>query len=131
MSFEHAANELLRRRCDDSYDGFGVVFTDSEVMRRIPKRRAVTREKEQRRLSDVVREIVTHLRAGGAVASANGIAESGGFADSISVTQGHAELVEAVAERFSSGDNVWADIDGSDGIVVLHFWHDPTHGRVS
>jgi hypothetical protein len=130
MSFEHAANELLRRACDDSYDGFGVIFTDSEIMQRIQKRRAVTREKEQRRLSDVVRAIVTHLREGGAVASANRIAELGGFADSISVTQGRGQLVRAVAERFRSGDNVWADPAGSDGIIVLHFWHDPTHGRV-
>lgn len=131
MSFERAADELLRRLCGGSCVGFGVVFTDSEVMRRIPARRAVTREKEQRRLADVVRGIVAHLGEGGAAASAGGIAESSGFADSITVTRGREQLVRAVAERFRSGDNAWADTAGSGGIIVLHFWHDPTHGRVS
>lgn len=131
MDVNGDATRVLAGLCDDRYDGFGVVFTDSEIVRRIPKRRAVTRDKEQRRLSEVVTEVVTHLQRGGSVASARMIAETGGFAASIAVTQGYERLVHAVAERLRSGDNAWADTARAENVVVLHFWQDPTHGRAS
>jgi hypothetical protein len=98
-------------------------------MRRVPARRGVTREKEVRRVSGVVEQVVARLREGD-VASAMGIAQSSEFADSIRVTEGYDQLVEAVAERFRAGDNVWADTFNGDGLIVLRFWNDPTHGRV-
>jgi len=132
MTADDAANDLLRRLCDARYEGFGIVYTDSDLIRRIPKRRAVTREKEQRRLADVVGRVVTHLRGeGGSVTSAAAIAEPSGFAASIRVARGYAQLFQAVAERFRAGDNVWSDNpDPHGGLIVLHFWYDPTHRRL-
>ena len=131
MSFQDVAKRVLEDLCDDRYDGFGVVITDSEIMRRIPKRRAVTREKEQQRLAKTAGEVLAHLQEFRSAASAEEIIKSRGFTDSIIVTQGYAQLVQAVAERFRLGDNVWTDTSQSKNVIALRFWHDPTHRRIS
>jgi hypothetical protein len=125
---EEAAKHALQSVCDEHFEGLSVLFTDSVVMRHIPKRRAVTREKEQRRLSAVVSEVVADLQRTGTVASADVIAESAGFADSTWIVQGYQRLISAVSERLKAGDNAWADVSlpGAD-VIILHFWHDKSH----
>ncbi|HSI33947.1 MAG TPA: hypothetical protein VK986_10210 [Tepidisphaeraceae bacterium] len=130
MSVEDAAKRMLAEICAEQFDGIGVVVTDSVIARQIPKRRAVTLEKATGRLSDTVRAVVSNLGQGGDLDSAAEIARSAGFHESIHIARGYAQLVLAVADRFRAGDNVWSDNSGGDGIVVIHFWNDPTHGRV-
>jgi hypothetical protein len=130
MSVEDAAKRLLAKICDEQFDGFGVVVTDSVIARQIPKRQAVTLEKALRKQSDTVRAVISHLEQGGDLASAAEIARSADVHESILIVRNYAQLVQAVAARFRAGDNVWSDNAGDGGIVVVHFWHDPTHGRV-
>jgi hypothetical protein len=127
MSLHEAARHVLSPLCDERFDGFGVVFTDSPGSGRIPKRRRHAREREQHRLSEVAREVVNHLRQDGDTASVAEFIATAHMKDSIRVTRGYAELIEAVVERFRSGDNVWTDVPGSEPLIVLRFWHDPTH----
>jgi hypothetical protein len=130
MSVEGAAIAVVTRFCDSRYDGVGVVYSDSAVLSAIPKRRAATREKEQQRLNNVVREVVEHLREGGSAESAREIARSAGLADSIDVSEGYEGLVRAVAGRFEAGDNAWCETLATTRLLALYFWHDPNHGRV-
>jgi hypothetical protein len=114
--------------CDEHFEGLSVLFTDSMIMRDIPKRRAVTREKQQRRLSAVVSEVVADLQRTGPVASAEVIAKSAGFADSIWIVRGYERLISAVSERLKAGDNAWADVSPPGvEVIILHFWHDESH----
>ena len=130
MSLHDAARNVLLPLCDERFDGFGVVTTDAATVGRVPRRRHHAREREQHRLAEVTRDVADHLLQGGDAASAAAIVTSADLKESIRITRGYAELVEAVVERFRAGDNVWADLPGSDALVVLHFWHDPTHRRI-
>jgi hypothetical protein len=130
MSVQSAAAPALAPLCPSIYTGPAIVVTDSEIMRRIPARRALAREKELRRLSDVVGQILSNLRAGVAPDSARDIAGTNGFAGSITVTVGHEEILQAVANRFRDGDNAWADTTAPGGIASLHLWHDPSHPQI-
>src|SRR5689334_8095306 len=109
MSAENAAERALKGICDATFTGPAVVVSDSEITRRIPTRRAVTREKELRRLADVVGEVLTRIRTGGGIDSARGIVAATDLSNSITVTEGYPQLLQAVADRFRSGDNAWAD----------------------
>src|SRR5690348_14129427 len=95
-----AAEHMLRRIRGDAHGGFGVLVTDSPIMRRIPHRRAVTRDKEERRLGDVARAVVEQLLGDGTAESARAVARAAGLADSIIVTETDEDLVQAVCERF-------------------------------
>ena len=131
MPVEHAANAVLERLCGPGWDGVGLIVTDSQVVRRIPKRRVAALEKEQRRLGNAAREVAAHLQNGGTVASANEMVAHRGFRDSIRVVQGRGALLDAVRERFINGDNVWADTLATETLLVLRFWYDPSHRTVS
>jgi hypothetical protein len=130
MRLYDEARRVLSPLCDERFDGFGVVSTDAATVGRVPRRRHHAREREQHRLAEVTREVADHLRQGGDAASAAQIVAAAGLRESIRITRGYAELVDAVVERFQSGDNVWSDLPGSDALVVLHFWHDSTHRRI-
>ena len=132
MSLHDAAKRVLSPLCDERYEGFGVVFSESPTVERIPRRRHHAREREQQRVSDVAREVAADLRGGFDRVSAAEIVASADLKESITVTQGYAALLEAVVERFRSGDNVWVDVSGAEkGVIVLHFWHDSSHPRVA
>jgi hypothetical protein len=130
MSVEGAAIAVVTRFCDSRYDGVGVVYSDSALLSAIPRRRAAAREKEQRRLNNVVREVVEHLRQGGSAESARKIARSADLAESIDVSEGYEGLVRSVARRFEAGDNAWSETLATTGLLALYFWHDPSQGGV-
>ena len=132
MNLHDAARHALSTLCDERYEGYGVVLSDSPTVGRIPKRRHHARERAQQRLSDTAREVAEDLRRGVDAAAVAEIIATAGLKDSIRATRGYVELIEAVVERFRAGDNVWADTSGADtGVIVLRFWHDPTHRRIS
>ena len=132
MSLHDVARHALSRICDEHYDGPAVVFSDSPTVERVPRRRHHAREREQHRVSDMAREVIDHLRHGGDPATARALAVTAGLADSIIVTRGHRELLEAIVGRFRAGDNAWADVSGAaGGAIAPHFWHDRTPPHVS
>jgi hypothetical protein len=129
-SQRQAAEHMLRRIRGDTHGGFGVLVTDSPIMRRIPHRRAVTREKEQKRLGDVASAVVEQLLSAGTAESARAVARAAGLADSIVVTETDEEWVRAVCERFGDGDNAWAATFVTGRVMSVYFWHDPSHPRI-
>jgi hypothetical protein len=132
MSLHDVARHVLSKLCDEHHDGPAVVFSDSPTVERIPRRRHHARERERHRVSDMAREVIDHLRRGGDAATAHDLAVTAGLNDSIRVTRGYGELLEAIVDRFRAGDNAWADVSGAaEGVIAQHFWHDPTHPRVS
>jgi hypothetical protein len=131
MSLHDVARHVLSSLCDERYDGPAVVFSDSPTVERIPRRRHHAREREQHRVSDMAREAAEDLRRGVDAAVVTQIIATAGLTDSVRVVRGFAELLEAVEERFRCGDNVWDDGATAGGVIVLRFWHDRTHRRVS
>jgi hypothetical protein len=131
MSLHDTARHVLSTLCDEHYDGFGLVLSYSATTERIPRRRHHARERELTRVADGAKEVATHLHEGGDAASAAELIATADLKDAVRVTRGYPELLDAVVERFRAGDNVWdGDADSGD-MIVLRFWHDSTHRRVS
>ena len=133
MSVESTARTLVERDVGRDFQGFGVVYTDTPLMERLPRRRAHAREKEQRRLSEVVAQVIDCLRDTYDVGAARAVASEAGFADCVTVTEAYApdELLRAVAERLRAGDNCWSagTVDGA--VASIYLWYDPSHRRVN
>ena len=123
------ADSLLRSVGGRDYAGFGVVVSHTEALRRFPKRRAITLNKEIRRLELLIGQVVTTLSKDD-LGSAAALVAASEFQSAITLTTGHAALQKAAAHRLQCGDNVSSETMPADNVIVLTFWHDPTHGKV-
>jgi hypothetical protein len=129
MSVEEAAHRTVARICGDGFVGVGLISTDSVISRRFPRRKLHAFLKEQERLRKTCSDVLATLLSAGPGAAVRDAGKAG-FADSIVITTGRQQLLDAVAARFRDGDNAWSDGFGDERTITIHFWHDPSHRRV-
>jgi hypothetical protein len=129
MSVEEAADRTVTRICGETFDGLGLISTDSVIFQRYHRRKLHTFLKEQERLRKTCSDVFAILRSDGLEAAVRK-AEESGFADSVAITVGRQQLRDAVAARFRDGDNAWAEGFSDERTITIHFWHDPSHRRV-
>jgi hypothetical protein len=95
------------------------------------------RDDELVRFSRFVAELMEGLRFGSLTAEdARRAVEVGPYAGFVLVADSKARMVDALAERFRAGDNVWvhgfteAGLPGGR-VLLLRTWNDPSHRRLA
>ena len=132
MALDSAADYILRE-LPKEWQGWALVVSFTPLLKRIPTRKQVTRDKAQLKLLNTAGTILEHMETLLAAdfhepASVESLILASGFRDCLFFAQGRETLKEIIITCLRAGENIW-DVLGTNPIKVT-LYHDHTHPRI-